>query len=266
MTRKRLLASLTAILTIVATSVMLLSIPLYAQQLPLPTGEGTLVATIEHPDGPSITDIPQKVLDAQATNDADLYSRVIFDYRIAYLIAENNDQSDSTFSSANMTHYTGSQTFYSWAEFIEQNTEEPFSVVVVHSSSYDSLDPQWFYEAYRSNVIIIGLNLTYDQMVVLTGDECLDNPNPGYKFKGDFFNHLVYHIHLQDESYREIINQAELHDCNSDYSTGGTRASVSHGTSQIPSLPNHPLTPEYLAYYLIAETKNYAIPNPRIIE
>jgi hypothetical protein len=184
-------------------------------------------------------------------------SRSIQNYRIAYLIDTAAVPSDSFVSADTITTLTGAVVLSSWEAFLEANNEQTFEIVLVHSSLYDRVDVEWTREAYRNKIILVGFNLTYQQLSELTGDRCTRNPFKRTPTSADTFLYFTYSLELEDERYRESIHQAVLETC-TNYDAGGTWTQLKHG---VTGFPIHSTTElGFVVDALVMSTARYDLP------
>jgi hypothetical protein len=232
-----------------------------AQSDPLPLPDSTEEAP-EYPDGPPVEqseEMSQEDMNAIATAQAEFESRSISDYRTAYLIEADTAAGNEFITEENVMETIGAEGINTWEDFLILNEEHPFQIILVHVSMLDAVDLEWLHDAYRNNVIIVGINFTQEQMQILTGDACLKDMNPD-RVVGDFtgsFLTFVYTVSAVDESLYETIHQAELIDC-TDYDARGAKTSVVHGQYQFELEQQSHL--EQLVGVLTMSTMNYDLP------
>jgi hypothetical protein len=207
-----------------------------------------------YPLTPSSEDLQQQY-DEIATLQAEYNSQSIFDYHVAYLIKADTPPLNEITTPEKIAEKTGAQVVNTWDDFLKLNDEQPFQIVLVHISMYDTIDPEWMQTAYRNNVLPVGINFSHEQMVAMTGDKCLHNPNPHLK-ESDYtasFRYFLYSASLQNEQYREVVDKAELEDCNDDYKVGPV--GVFHGNVQYRLENEQNL--DGLIRGIISDTTNY---------
>ncbi len=106
---------------------------------------------------------------------------------------------------------------------------------MLHSSLYDEIDTEWTQWAYRNRVMMAGIGTTFDQMVEITGDQCLDDPNPHL---ADRSNEMAlvftYNVTLEDPAKREVIAYHQLELCDEKFGIEGEEFSILHGVVHIP--------------------------------
>ncbi len=232
-----------------------------ASALPL-QATATPQKTPEFPEGRPVEQSPEMLqadLDMVATAHADFESRSIFDYRIAYLIEADTDAGNEVVTAENVAETIGAVAIHTWEDFLTLNDEQPFQIILVHVSMLEAVDLEWIHHAYRHNVLIVGINVTNEQMQMLTGDFCLREMNPHRKvsdFTGSF-RAYIYSVSAFDIRLYEAIHQAELIDCNN-YDARGTETSVLHGQYQFELEQQSHL--EQLIGVLTMSTMSYDFP------
>lgn len=184
-------------------------------------------------DGPIDPDIEATTQAVEAEWEQEYNSRNLLDFSVAYLIAPDATTSDSLISPQAFAELYGAQAVHSWDDFIAQDDLRPFQIILIHDSFYEQIDTLWTQQAYRNKVIIVGIAIQYEHLVEITGDHCLYNPNPQIPYDTRWL-YFAYSVKLEDESYREYVNQQELEICDDDYSLGGLTLEVLHGLSNFP--------------------------------
>jgi len=167
-----------------------------------------------------------------AALEAQLAATSIFDFSIAYLVKQEAVLSDSVVSEVFLTTTIGAQPFHSWDEFVAQNDQLPFQIILIHDSFYDQVDTAFTQNAYRNQVIIIGIGMPFEHLVEIAGDKCQSNPNPHLaKDADERILYFTYSLILEDAAYRDSVNEAVIDECKNNFDTGETTASLMRGTS-----------------------------------
>lgn len=253
-------------LSLLAVSGMMFSFSAVdAQVLPLP--EGAIMTATAGLEGIGLTLAPDEELVQKATLDAhaatwaaELSNRTIFDFNVAYLIVEGAASSDSLVSAESIAGVTGASVISKWEDFIAQNAQQPFHIVLIHGSMYDQVDKAWMSSAYRNKIFVVGINMPFANLADLVNDRCLQDPNPGaLENFGNLYLYFTFDVELENESYRELVTQSELETCNDDY-TGTGFVSVNHGTVSLPIINQELL--QNLVSDLISDTVSYGFPKP----
>jgi len=187
-----------------------------------------------------------------AALEAKLAATSIFDYSIAYLVKQEAVLSDSVVSEVFLTTTIGAQPFHSWDEFVAQNDQLPFQLILIHDSFYDQVDTAFTQNAYRNQVIIIGIGMPFEHVVEVTGDRCQMNPNPQLKQEEakDWVMYFTYSLVLEDSRYREVVNEAAVEKCRGNFDTGESFVDLRHGITHFP-IPDPVRSPSYLQSYLV---------------
>jgi hypothetical protein len=168
--------------------------------------------------------------------EAKLAATSIFDFSIAYLVKDSVIAPDAAESERTLASVLGAQSFSTWDEFIAQNEQTPFQIILIHNSFYDQVDVEFTRHAYRHQVIIAGIGMAFEQMVEITGDKCQRNPNPHLKPEQthNWMMYFTYSVTLEEERYRPIVTEATLETCRENFDTGETMVDVLHGVSHSP--------------------------------
>lgn len=223
----------------------------------------------EHPDGPSVTFSPEEeaaILSGMMTLDADLTSRSIFDYTIAYWIAEGETEAetDPLFSTEAVAAETGAQVFSDFEAFMEADAETPFEIIIVHPSFYEQMDTlvdkEWAVDAFRKGVLFVGLTVTIPQLGEIVQSECI--PDFTYRELPEgwrIITVLGYHIQANDPAVYDTLKQRLLDDCETQILDGVTQ-------TEAQFLTDHKVTmtaagAKELPRLLIANTYYAGLPN-----
>src|SRR5690606_9399302 len=110
-----------------------------------------------------------------------------------------------------------------------QNELFPFQILLIHGSMYEDIDTQWTRWAYRNRVMFAGLSTTFEQMVEITGDQCLRDYNLSDQKTSDTLWVFQYAVSLDNLHLREIVHLHELELCKGKYPIKGISFSVLHG-------------------------------------
>jgi hypothetical protein len=186
------------------------------------------------------------------------HSRSIFDFRIAYLIKGDANETETIVSQTNMQEALGAIPVQSWDEFIELNEQEPFHMVFIHSSMVDEVDKEWTRLAHRSGIFIIGINVRRQQLAEIIDDRCLKFGKKEYlDYVENTFLFFNYYASLGDERQRDFVNQSVLETCTDDFIGRGSIV-VSSGKYEYPLYTKEALAE--LGISLITVTVNRGMP------
>ncbi len=171
-----------------------------------------------------------------------LASQDISTYNIMYLISENA-ASNPLIAEDQLIDSLGVKIVRSWDEFLSLNAEQPAAGVIIHASAIDWVDPAWTRDAYRNRRIpIVGINLYFDEMAALTGNNCLARGavNP---FEDDYFVGQFYATWAENAADVPILTTAYLDTCAAEAPNGGEIIGLSTGTARVSkSGSQQPLT------------------------
>lgn len=184
----------------------------FAQDIPpsTPEPQGMTVVTLE----PTLqAQISATHAAEDAILEAEFRSRTIFGFNIAYLIDQKAEGVAEIVSAPTLSEYFGSVAFSSWDDFVRANTESPFQMVFVHASMLETVDPAWFYDAYRSGIYIIGINVRERQLAKLVGDKCRTSQGDLLDYFENTYIYLEYSALLEKPEHRERVDKAFLEDC-----------------------------------------------------
>lgn len=197
-----------------------------------------------------------------ATLAAEFNSRSIFDFQVAYLIAQDAVSSGSLASAQSITSVFDAEVMNSWSDFLDLNQAQAFHIVLIHESMYGQVDKAWLQNAYRNQVFIVGINMSFEHLADITGDSCLRDPNPGLLDRfGNMYLYFTYNVKLQNESLRDFVNTSELEICEPYQVEDGSSVSMYHGTVNAPFFDEETLYA--LATSLVLDTVAYGIPKPQ---
>jgi hypothetical protein len=254
--------SLFVLLLLLLTS----ALPVVAQDDPGNTDE---------PDGPAVTlepeDAAQSEAESRARVDAFMQEyarRSIFDFRVAYLIA-SSENSPSLVSAEGIQEITGAAIIDDWNEFVLQNEETPFNIVMLHGSMADAVDTTVIRDLYRSNVIIVGLNIDIPTLTNVIGDDCMAKQNrDATEIDGDSFVFFSYSVEIvspvefsgQYDDLTTNLHEVTLETCEdlTQDIYGNTALKIRHGATA--SFIETALDLQGLVETLVAETIHYRIP------
>jgi len=236
MNRKTTSILLTSILlfTLVSTAI-LLSVSAQPGSLSLNQEFATATPGSDGPPGPVPTESAEEQRAreiANATLDAEFASRSIFDFHVAYLIAEGTDA--GPFVTAQSFEETlGASVFTQWDEFLAVNEAQPFQMVLFHQSSVDMIDLEWTRQAYRDGVPLVGISVTNETLRDITGDHCVQLPKESLiGYFDDTYILINWILELEYPENFESAKHALLDDCVV-YSGEGL-LNVRHGMAQAP--------------------------------
>jgi hypothetical protein len=211
----------------------------------------------EHPDGPAVTVPPEIQATSAAESQAryeEFLSRSILNFRVAYLISEDEENPESLLSSNSIYNATGAVIVNSWEEFLQLNEEQPFQIILLHTSMFDAIDLEWTKNAYRNNVLLVGMNIDLPQMVEITGEVCMGKRHETNFVDQEFYVYLTYVASAEIPEELELLHRATLETCTKVNKLRGT-GGVQHGAGA--SFVEQPSDIEGLVNSLVVETMNY---------
>ncbi len=214
---------------------LMLAAGLYAQG-----AEGTLTPTpyptrfvTPGPDGYPATISPlimqqQKPPPPLAT--VDIRRASIFDFRIAYLINADLPESD-VLSASNVSRLTGAVAFDHWDDFQSMFEESPFQILLVHDSMVDAVSLMWMHSAYRSSVMIVGINTGFQRYADMVGDGCIRPLAPDFAGRTTQNSWIFsgYQITTSSMIVRLRVDRAYLVDCTEKFDNDGIPVQIQHG-------------------------------------
>lgn len=152
---------------------------------------------------------------------ADIASRKPSDFQIEFFIAPDALATTDYLSMGDLLTELDVTPTTDWESFSLKEGHEDTQIVIVDQSALDFVYREWLREAYRSRVIIVGMDLTYEEMAELTGDHCNDNVNRDVKFDHQYWI-FYYTYSIDSQSGQEIkanddlsalIDEATLEGC-----------------------------------------------------
>lgn len=186
----------------------------------------------------------------------EMESRNIFDFNIAYLISKDTVAPDVIESEQSLSHMIGAQPFYTWETFTAANELTPFQIILIHDSFYEQVEVEFTRHAYRHQVVLIGIGMPFEHLVEITGDYCQTEPNPAYRDQAhEFVLFFTYAVTLEDERYREQVNERMLGACKDDYDTNGTGVDILVGVTHL--FMSDLAYPDYFANLMKSKTITY---------
>lgn len=234
---------------VLAVLIVMMSLTTFAQE---PTG----AVTTSQPADPEAS----AAAAAEAAWLHEMMSRNIFDFNIAYLVKEGTVSADLIESEGSLNRMLGAQPFYSWEAFANQNEQTPFQIILIHESFYDQVDVEFTRHAYRHQVILIGVGMPFEHLVEITGDRCRKNPNPHVQeLASEMILFFTYTVFLEDEQYRNHVNERMLGACKDDYDTKNTEVSVLVGTTHLFISDLHYEDATWFAWLLKSKTIDYGL-------
>ncbi len=253
-------------------SLLILLVMLFASTLTASAQEGEE----PHPDGPIVELSPEEQAAADAQTQAynevwveKFLSRNLTDFNIAYLITENATTHDIYVSADYMAEQTGARVISDWNTFEKLNEETAFQIIFIHESMLDRVDVEWFKEAYRSGVIIAGINIDVDPLADLIGDVCMGKKHDTEFLDQDFYVYLMYHAEVTDPQHGtasmdsveyqkalDSIHHSSLETCD-DPELGHLSGGATHGATA--SWVESPEDLEGLLGFVLANTVSYGI-------
>lgn len=201
-----------------AIPVTLLPSSIDAQPISLPGSESS--EATPDPNGPIVPASPEdekRWADEQATLDADLTSRAMSDYAIAYLISADAAINDPTFSEQVIVDLTEAEVFYTWEAFAEVNEVQTFDIVLLDDSMFAAVDRDWAAHAYRNDVIFMGFGVTLPQFGELFDVPCLSKGARPVPDQWEYITVPGYVRNVKDAEYRDEVNKAIFEDCDQEY-------------------------------------------------
>ncbi len=190
----------------------------------------------------------------------DIRRASIFDFRVAYLIDEELPETD-LLSVSNVSRLTGAVAFDDWDEFLKQFEEIPFQIILVHDSMVDAVNLMWMHNAYRSSMMIVGINTGFQRYVDMVGDWCIRALAPyltGRKTRNSWV-YSNYQVITNSLIVRLRVNQAYLVDCTKEFDSEGASIWIGHG-----NVPETKLDDEQdfkvLIRHILITAENYRLP------
>ena len=212
----------------IALSVMLLvtfsDVMVDAQDDSISPNEVVATATVG-PDGPPVTMPPEEATAMfEEANEwaiiraTEIAKTSIFDFRVAYLIAEDMHardtvETDYLVQPDSIAAYTGALTFHNWDDFIAAVEQAPFQVILVHGSMADAVDTSWLGEAYRNQAVVGGISMDPNRIAEMVGDHCRSKQPALLEYFDNLWMILTFDIELENPEYRELAIQSLLNDC-----------------------------------------------------
>lgn len=181
----------------ICLAIVLLTVPISNAQEPL-------VPPPDVPLGPT-----EEEMRAAEQMAADIASREPSDFQIEFFIAPDALATTDYLSMGDLLTELDVTPTTDWESFSLKEGHEDTQIVIVDQSALGFVDLEWLREAYRSRVIIVGMDLTYEEMVDLTGDRCSGVDN-GAEFKHHLwiFNYM-YTVELDGKELPEIDDELE---------------------------------------------------------
>lgn len=178
-------------------AIVLLIVPISSAQEPL----------APHPDVPlGPTEEEMRAAEQMA---ADIASREPSDFQIEFFITPDALATADYLSMGDLLTELDVTPTTDWEAFSLKEGHEDTQIVIIDQSALGFVDREWLREAYRSRVIIVGMDLTYDEMVELTGDQCSGIAN-GVEFKHHFWIfEYKYTVELDGKAVSEIDDELE---------------------------------------------------------
>jgi hypothetical protein len=108
----------------------------------------------------------------------------------------------------------GAQVVWSWEAFEALLMDEELDAVLIHGGAAADINTDWTQAAYRRGVLLVGLSMPFEEMQRITGDKCLEDPNPGYlALSPQMFLVFQYDLKVENDEDREAINHSVLETC-----------------------------------------------------
>lgn len=149
------------------------------------TAMTAFTAAAQTSDTPIVVPVPADSADAlffearDAEKGAYFASLDILNLNVVYFTVPNEDIILGVPAARSLNSALGAVVADSWQAVLDAVAESPIHVLIVHESAYDNVDLDWTRSAYRSEVLIVGLDMSFEQIQEMTGDWCEKDPNPG---------------------------------------------------------------------------------------
>ncbi len=142
--------------------------------------------------------------------------------RVAYLVdAEAPLGYEITHTAA--AEVLQAEIFMDWGVFASAHDVASFQAVVIDASAYPWIDRSLTQEFYRRGTIIIGRNLDWDTMTIITGDFCVSRGRTANETFVGADDMTIYAFILTPtvEAERGLLESALLAECSSGDNSGG---------------------------------------------
>lgn len=221
------------LITIVLLVVIsLIAIPAIAQD----SGENPPV-----PVYPEIPNPPQTEAEFEAWSSARLEAKrayltslSITDLHVVSLVSGEAASFPERLSPNLLVESLGAIVATSWADVQKVSQERQIDVLIVYGEAAKLTDLEWMQDAYRSGTIIVGVNVPFETLVELTGDQCLKEPNPGYEaYFPNRYLYFTFSVRSDLDSVKDAVTSSELEACESAKNLPG-RIDIYHGTVYRP--------------------------------
>ncbi len=212
--------------------------------------------------GPSATLAPEEEERIQrgiSDLEADLTSRSVLHYRIAYLIAADEAVRNEVFSEDVIVKLTGANVFHEYEEFAAVHSATPFEIVLLHTSMYDNIDREWGGSAFQNNVIFMGLDVSIGQLAELFGNNCFTDVEQTWPEEWHWVNVLGYQIDVENPDDYEAVKKELLTNCGVGDDVSDQTFQVNYHVETLPLVKSEWI--DTIPSMLTAWTYRYGLPN-----
>ncbi|MBK8139023.1 MAG: hypothetical protein IPK52_24930 [Chloroflexi bacterium] len=170
-------------------------------------------------------DTPPGIPDADADQNAamfeDIATRDPSEFNIVYFVSPDSLSDDKHPLGPAALDVLDATIAYEWETFAQSDAPASVQIAIVDSSALGLVDVEWVHDAYTSGVIVVGFDMTYDEMVQLTGDQCSGSRSDTADFGHHYWIfHFTYDVSLGDvpqdaiaSDLREAIHETALKTC-----------------------------------------------------
>ncbi|GEM_PF-1828878 len=174
----------------------------------------------------------------------ELYHQILADYidtidlsalNIVYLSALDHNAQMEYINDVALIENFGAKVITSWTDFERFAEVNSPQIVFIHGLAVAEVNTDWTQRAYRSGVFIVGLNMTFNDMQKITGDYCLDEPNPGYmEYFPETALYFTFSLQTPEGANRQLIEQGLLETCKDRDADLGGEYIAGHGVVNLP--------------------------------
>jgi len=178
------------------------------------------------------------------------------DFKIVYLTSDTAAQL-TYINNVSIATYFKAEVINDWTTFEKSSTQTSPDVLFIHGTAINQIDIEWTQTAYRAGVLFIGLSMPFADMQRITGDYCLEDPNPGYlAYSPEMILYFDYNLKLEKEDRRDEFNTANLETCKNPAATDAGWVRGEHGTYNNFILSDDwlPWTQEFIRYEYAQQT------------
>ncbi len=178
------------------------------------------------PNSPEAIEARQAIYANFEEHAAALSQINVFDYHTIYLIAPDTVPTESVASVERLESTLGVVPAYSWDDLLALDAQRPINALIVHESAFAMVNITWTQNAYRNRALpIVGINLYFDSMATLTGDNCL-NRSAQPPFEPDYFvlkqAYATAEIPAErEQAIEELLNVCDKEDIGQIYTYAG---------------------------------------------